>query len=307
MRLLVAALVILLPAVGFASQRASAATYAAESGYIEINHKHERWPSPEKLTADLRSSDDAIRLKALLLLGFTEDQAYYEVWSQTSPTKTLGKRVVTADQVQVTYASLGEDLTQDAILELYISQRSDTFVAIAKAAGGVWERIATSDCWCRYEINPLAEFVQLSQSPDFDGTKPPTYELVLRASGGGSGLYQQDEERFRVRDGELRKIMAFSRRSRNCNNGPPGYDCRLELRWFGPENVEGDIKYVLIEAYGIIPGNAPAAIWSFRELEDRDLKRFSCISFQWDAKRFRYERLKDKPDSCDSTLARKVD
>lgn len=284
-------------------QRAKSA-FIEVQGNVAVGTTHVRWSSPEAVVRDLRSSDLQTRLRALLLLGFTDDQAHVETWSQVSPAKDMGKTVVTPDQIQLTYASLGEDSTQQAILAVQINQRQDTYVAVAEPIAGGWERIATSGCWCKYETDPLAEFVQLGPAPNFTGTAPAHYELVLRSSGGGTGLYQQDEARFRVRGGELREVISFTSRSRNCNNGSSSYGCRVVKRWFGSENVEGAVRYVLIEGGGSTPGNAPPAIWSFRELEDSYLKHFTCSSFQWNEKLLRYERLKEKPDPCEASLSK---
>src|SRR5579863_2742070 len=49
---------------------------------IRLGHVHVRWPSPESLIRDLRSEDEAVRLKALELLGLSPQQAQEEYGGQ---------------------------------------------------------------------------------------------------------------------------------------------------------------------------------------------------------------------------------
>ena len=65
-----------------------------EFGYLFVAHDHVRWPSPESLLHDLRSPDDAVRRRALLLLGAGE--------------QGIGQPVITPDQIAVYYAALGD-------------------------------------------------------------------------------------------------------------------------------------------------------------------------------------------------------
>src|SRR5689334_7088800 len=76
----------------------------------------------------------------------------------------------------------------------------------------------------------MDRFDSLSTAPD--GGR---YELVLRASGGGTGIYRQDETRFRLFRGEMRAVMNFESRVITSNAGtPPPWFVDVTRRWFQP-------------------------------------------------------------------------
>ena len=108
------------------SNTAQAPAISEDTGYLDVSREHVAWPSPESLVSDLHSKDGAVRLSALHLLGLSDERAHMTIWSQTSPSKAIGEAVVTPDQIELQYASLGEDSTQHAVLALQISQRQDT-------------------------------------------------------------------------------------------------------------------------------------------------------------------------------------
>jgi hypothetical protein len=91
--------------------------------YLYVSRDRVPWPSPESLEKDLRSKDEAVRLRALRLVGFSEQQAHVAIWTQTQPTKLVGEAVVAPDLVELQYAALGEDSTQQAILAVQASLR----------------------------------------------------------------------------------------------------------------------------------------------------------------------------------------
>lgn len=188
---------------GSGQPAASASCYNGGSLYIICNHV--RWPSPESVADSLRSSDEQTRLAALHRMGFADSQVFRDVRSQSdsAPSRVIGKKLVMPDQVQLTYAALGDSDAKQAILAVFISELQITAVSVAVPAAGGWVRIAQASCWCKYDMyDALATFVQLEPAPG-PPSRPLSFELVVRASGGGSGVYAQTETRFRVHNGDL--------------------------------------------------------------------------------------------------------
>ena len=278
--------------------------FSEEVGYLGVRREHVRWPTSESVARDLRSSDEQTRLNAFHLLGLTDQQAQLAVWSQTSPSQIVGNKVVTPDQVRLVYAALGEDATQQAILAVQISEAQTTAVAIAAPTGQQWKRVAAFVCWCKYEMyvdqDALTEFVQLHPAPQPGPATPQHFELVLRASGGGTGIYTQDEAHFRMHGGDPRRVLSFVSHRRSCEpTGPPPHWCAIEKRWFYTTAVGNEPGGILAEARGkFASDNQPLVQQSVRDLENRYLQQPICTSFRWNAREFRYERLRSTPNPC---------
>jgi hypothetical protein len=271
-----------------------------DSGYLYVSHEHAAWPSPEALVRDLHSKDEQVRLNALQLVGLTSDQAHVKTWSSTWP-EAIGEEVLTPDQVELSYAALGGDSTQQAIVALEADRKQLTSVAVAVPKATGWERIATSDCWCKYEMytrDALHEFVRLLPAPEPGPQSPEHFELVLRASGGGTGIYTQNEGHFRVVQGELRLVMTFVSRYRSCDPTGPARHCDLKRRWFYHAAVGNGLGGVLVESRGRFPAvNQSEALWRVRGLETRFLQPPTCVTYEWNAQTFQYEQVNQK-DPC---------
>jgi hypothetical protein len=224
---------------------------AEDFGYLDVRHDHVQWPAPDSLAKDLHSKNDEVRQKAPQLLGFTGQQARVIIWAQTSPTRVIGEAVVTPDQIEVAYTALGEDATQHAILAVHTSQNQLIFAAVAVPKPEGWERIATFDCWCKYEMylgqDALVQSVQVRPAPEPGPTTPEHFELILRASGGGNGIYTQNEGHFRVYHGELHSVMSFVSRKLSCSLPEP---CNFEKRWFYTTAIDNVMSGVLVEGRG---------------------------------------------------------
>ena len=285
------------------SAAAQASAISEVTGYLDVSREHAAWPSPESLVRDLHSKDDGVRLNAFHLLGLSDERAHVKIWSQTSPSEVIGEAVVTPDQIELRYASLGEGSNQHAVLALQITQTQNILAAVAIPKAGGWERIAAFDCWCKYEMyvgqDALAESVQIRPAPETGPTTPQHFELVLRASGGGTGIYTQDEGHFRIFRGELRCVMSFVSRHLSCDptGRPPG--CDMERRWFYPTvfgNVPGG---VIVEGRASFPQSTLEVEHSIRDLENRYVREVTCVTYQWDSEAFHYERFK-ATDPCRS-------
>jgi hypothetical protein len=265
---------------------------AEDTGYLYIKRTHTAWPSPESLVQDLRSRDDDVRLKALRVLGFAEQETHVEIWSQTQPSRRVGQAVVTPDRIGMSYAALGEDAIQQAIVAVQADQKQTMFAALAVPTVRGWERIATFACWCKYDWqNPLTEFVQFKPAPEPGPQSPQHFELVVRASGGGTGIYIQNEGHFRVYKGELRLVMTFVSRQLRCSpTDPVPHWCDVEKRWIFAGAVGDAMGGVLVTARGRFPGdNAPEALRFSRDLENRSLSDITCSTYEWNAKSFQYD------------------
>lgn len=263
-------------------------------GHLNVVCDHVRWPSPEAVAEGLRSGDDQTRSTALHQMGFTE------IYRQSSPTQP--EKPVMPDEVRLTYAAIGDSDERQAILAVFISQLQATEVAVAIPVAKGWERIADAGCWCKYEmvngVDTLSSFLQLQPAPG-SSVPPLRFELVLRASGGGSGVYDQTEARFRVHDGHLIPVFSFTSRHRNCNGrtNRAKFDCTATRRWFYPVQIGNEPGDELVEASGGFNGEA-SAFWSIPDLEITKLHVEHCTTYRWDERRFQYEEAKNAPDPC---------
>jgi hypothetical protein len=199
---------------------------------IGVRHDHAAWPSPESVVLDLDSHEDLVRRNALSLVGLDENQINELVYDQSSNSttpKTTGKRVVTIDVVELRYAALGENATLHAIVSVQSGPMAYAAVAVPKSKG--WDRIASFSCWCKYETNPVAEAISLAPTGLWSEAEPRSFELVLRTSGGGTGVYTQDEGHYRVHQNELRQVLSFvSRYYNGCAKWPSMWCRHLEKR-----------------------------------------------------------------------------
>lgn len=273
--------------------------FAEDAGYLNVRKDLADWPSPESVANDLRSDDDQQRLKALYLFGLTDLQTHRAVWSSG---KVTGQSVVTPDPIQVTYAALGEGATRQAIIALQVPEMQLAFAAVATPTAKGWTRIAVFDCWCKYDLSmgtdALSQFIQLQPVLQPGSGSPMHFELVLRASGGGTGIYHQNEAHYRMHEGELRRVLSFESRVFACQTGGPDRSCAIERRWFYPQwygnNESGGFL-----VYGQEKVTAGPINWFVRDLEIRNLRTLRCTPYKWDEQTFRYEERKLMPGEKD--------
>jgi hypothetical protein len=225
-------------------------------GGLRVNRIHAAWTSPESLIRDLRSQDKAARLRALRLVGIGAKE---ELFADAGP-----------DEIDLRYASLGEGRTKQAIV--LVEASSYTYAAVAVPSLNAWERIAVFECWCKYEDSTLLDdFVRVEYT--YHGIP----DLVLRASGGGTGLYEQTEARFALQGGQARKVLSFISRRRTC---PIGTDtCLYEHRWFRSGQ--------LVEAKATFESELNVD-WDLADA--RNFKSITCTAYKWDAASFTYMR-----------------
>ncbi len=271
---------------------------------IEVNRDRVAWASPESVLKGLRSSDDNARLAAFHAMGFADRQIYQQLWSQGTPAAVIGKRLLMPGQVRLDYAALGENGEKQAILSAFLADAQISALAVAVPAEHGWTRVAYIDCWCKYDMgpDPLSGFVQLQNAPwDSRWPEPQPFELVVRASGGGTGLYDQTEARFRVRKGELVEVALFDRRHRNCGTRDPDskFRCSLDRRWFYTTELEQGPGAVLVSAHGKYASEGqPKAFWDLWELQVQELHMIQCRSYLWDRRAFRYNEVSEATSPC---------
>jgi hypothetical protein len=248
----------------------------ADLGSLTFSRTHLRWPTPDSLVKDLRADDDQTRLQALALIG-------------ASPS---GDMPGTPLEVELRYASLGSDAQQQAIVGVDLGPM--LFGAVAVHENGVWHRIANFSCWCKYEFGDLVgDFIHVESGPE-NGL-----ELVLRASGGGTGVYSQDEAHFRYYRGELHLVLSFVSHFRACDPTAPGpYTCQVERRWFYANNWDSVPGGVLVESrFSFSPNSEPEAQLHVRDLELSYAKTFSCKTYKWNKEKFLYTEF-SAPNPC---------
>jgi hypothetical protein len=220
---------------------------------LRVNHTHAAWTSPESLVGDLRSQDKAVRLKALRLVGTDANE---ELFADAGP-----------DEIELRYASLGQGRAKQAIV--LVEAASLVYAAVAVPSLNAWERIAVFECWCKYEETLLDDFVRIEY------TRHGIPDLILRARGGGTGLYEQTEARFALQGVEQRKVLSFTSRRREC---PVGTDtCLYERRWFrGGQLVEAKAEFK----------SEQNVDWALADA--RNFKSITCTAYKWDAASFAY-------------------
>jgi hypothetical protein len=199
------------------------------------------------------------------------------------PEEGLAKIDEKPSEVELRYASLGTNDEQQAIVTVRMAPM--LFGAVAVEERGVWHHVANFSCWCKYEAGDLiGKFVQIETGPDGGS------ELVLHASGGGTGVYTQNEARFRYYHGELHLVFSFVSRFRTCDPTAPGPNqCQVERRWFYPQDLESIPGSVLVESRLSFSSNSvPEVQFDSRDLELSRAKTFSCRAYTWNKEKLLY-------------------
>jgi hypothetical protein len=216
---------------------------------LESRYDHATWASPESIVRDLRSDEEGTRVNALQLFGYPEA----ELLDAPKP-----------DEIELRYAALGNDAVRQAIVAITVNGVME-YAAVAVPRANGWERIGTFFCWCKYENDPL-QFVDVRPG----GFSNRVWsELVLRPSGGGTGVYGKDEAHFRIHNGALRKVLSFVSFRRSCPPSP----CTVETR-----SLSGN---ALVQRLQTEPHPAST----------------TCTTYLWDEKGFLYRPL-GLPTKC---------
>jgi hypothetical protein len=232
-------------------------------GDLGVKRDPATWSSPEAVVHDLRSDDAAVRLKAMRLVGVNED--FFGTGA-------------TPEEIELRYTTFGID--DQIVAVITVEQSSFQYAAVAIPRAGTWTRLGVFECWCKYEA-PLDDFVQVA--PVASGQRLEL-QIMVRASGGGTGQYEQTEAWFRARNGILELVLSFTRRQRSC--APSSETCSYERRWFdGNQFVEGKnpaMKFAQDDAGTL---REHLLKWA---AEDNTLRSLTCTPYKWDAVNFKY-------------------
>ncbi len=237
--------------------------FPEQIGDLGVKRDPATWSSPEGVVHDLRSKDAAVRLKAMRLVGVNED------FFSTGGTPA---------EIDLRYTTFGFD--DQTVAVIAVEQSSFQYAAVAILSAGTWSRLGVFECWCKYEA-PLDDFVHVA--PVVSGERLEL-QIMVRASGGGTGKYEQTEAWFRPRNGILEPVLSFTSRQRSCEL--PSEPCTYEHRWFdGNQFIEGKNPAMKFAEHNAGTFRGHLLGWA---VEDNALKSLTCTPYKWDAVNFKY-------------------
>jgi hypothetical protein len=232
--------------------------FPEQIGSIGVNREPITWLSPESVIRDLRSRDKAVRQNAMHLVGVNQDFP---------------------NEVDLRYTTFSYD--QQAVAVVSIEHSSFQYAAIAILAGRTWKRLAVFECWCKSEGAPLTDLLQVA--PVLTG-KALVLQIIVRASSGGTGFYEQTEAWFRLRDRRLEPVLSLIRRRSDC--GLSSDPCVYQGRWFdGNQLIEGQDTSSEFQQDDVSDIRRQLLGWA---VDDNAIKSFTCTPYKWDAANFKY-------------------
>lgn len=186
-----------------------------------------------------------------------------------------------------------EDIDGDGVAEALFTVEidgSDVVLVILKHQGDQWYRLPSPpgfSCWCKYERSPLDSFVELRgwRGPGEEQTRL----IVVRASGGGTGLYERSLGMYALRGLEIKSVFDIVDERRECD-WPDGH-C--------------ESKHVIVEQ-GI--GTPPSLVTrEIRQTNDftksgsgeswwAGLPVASCQAYAWNASDFKFVQSAETTD-----------
>lgn len=175
---------------------------------------HRVVPEPSALLRDVTAQDAATRLRALGAVGVPGE------FRKMSPGENPEMTRVT--QAQLLFANLDADPDLEAIIVL--QQLNYAWAAVFDRRVKAWQRVAFFGCWCKYEHDPLARFLELRSL-----VEPGRNEIIVRDSLGGTGSYWRDVVVCRMIGGAPREILRIPEERRECDpTGPRKRSCSEE-------------------------------------------------------------------------------
>src|ERR1700676_456134 len=103
-----------------------------EIGHLGLLRVRAQWPSPESLVRNLRSENEDVRLKALHLVGVPDLLIHRAVYAPDPSAKVIGSAVRRPELIELRYASLADDSSEQAILAVQIADRTYAAVALPR-------------------------------------------------------------------------------------------------------------------------------------------------------------------------------
>lgn len=160
-------------------------------------------PDPIEIVHNLQSIDIDRRIEALREVGVDERL-------RTKPPGPLYTDFTKVDGVRLIYASLDDGPALDAIV-IFKQGPYDQGVIFRRESEN-WHRVALFNCWCKYERDPLAQFIELRRLVDLKHD-----DLIVRDSLGGTGVYWRDAVFYRMQNGTPREVLRVREEESNCN------------------------------------------------------------------------------------------
>jgi hypothetical protein len=164
-------------------------------------------PDPVEICRGLLSDSIDERIAALTAVGVAENLR------QNPPGPSYEDLTAVRD---VTLIHVRLDDNPDPEVVLTFGQGTYAQGAVFRREGAQWFRVALLNCWCKYERDPLARFLEVRQLVD-----PRHDDLIVRDSLGGTGVYWRDAVFYRMDNGGLREILRVPEERRNCNTQKP--------------------------------------------------------------------------------------
>jgi hypothetical protein len=210
---------------------------------------------------------------------------------QTAALSALGIPTKSAEGARLLFEDLDGDQKPEALLTVDIDM-SDVVLVVLKQKGDQWYRLSPQDefsCWCKYEMSPLETFVQVVEWSDpVEKAGQPRKLILVRGSGGGTGLYERSLGIFALDGFRVRPVFETIEERRECSW--PVENCKLDhvITTFEDRLEKGDtIAHMLVthKIHRTRPEND--------DLSDDEswwigIPPSSCKTYLWDSKGFKF-------------------
>ena len=206
---------------------------------------------------------------------------------QTAALSALGIPTKAAEDARLLFEDLDGDQKAEALLTVELDG-ADVVLIVLKEKGDQWYRLPPQEefsCWCKYESAPLDTFVEVvNWSYSFDKTRQPRKLLLVRGSGGGTGLYERGLGVFALDGFRVRPVFATAEERRECP-WPEG-DCKLDHTIVTFHTRRERHLLITQKIHVLVPAD---------KSEDAEnwwagIPPSSCETYQWDSKEFKFIR-----------------
>lgn len=207
---------------------------------------------------------------------------------QAAALSSLGIPVKFAAEARLVFEDLDGDGVAEALLTVDVDG-ADVLLVVLKRKGDQWYRLPSPpglSCWCKYEKSPLNTFAELRNwSWEFEKPNQPRRLIFVRASGGGTGLYERGVEVFALHGFEIRSVFSSIEERRECQL--PVVNCELQHVIFTFEEDYGAPRALVtheirraINPYKLELG--PDESWW------AGLPVAACKAYTWNTERFKF-------------------
>jgi hypothetical protein len=204
---------------------------------------------------------------------------------QTAALSVLGIPTKFAYDARLLFEDLDGDQKAEALLTVDIDD-ADVVLIVLKEKGDQWYRLPPQEgfsCWCKYESAPLDTFVEVvNWSHSFEKASEPRQLLLVRGSGGGTGLYERSLGVFALDGFRVRSVFETTEERRECP-WPEG-DCKLDHTIITFDTrVERRVLITHKIHVSMRPDNLrDAESWWI------GIPPSSCETYQWDSNGFKF-------------------